>query len=66
MGASAKQRKLEGHRPVWTKLDLCRPKWTILVHFGLANAKIQFGIRSFSVPKWSFGPFWAILVQYSF
>ena len=23
------------------------PKWTILVHFGLANATIQFGIRSF-------------------
>ena len=21
------------------------PKWTILVHFGLTNAKIQFGIR---------------------
>ena len=33
--------------PKWTKMDLFRPKWTILVHFGLANAKIQFGIRSF-------------------
>ena len=36
--------------PKWTKIDLFRrngPKWTILVHFGLANAKIQFGIRSF-------------------
>ena len=33
------------------KMDLfrpfARPKWTILVHFGLANAKIRFGIRSF-------------------
>ena len=34
------------------------------VHFGLANAKIQFGIRSFW-PKWSFGPLWTILVQYT-
>ena len=49
-------------------MDLFRqngPKWTILVHFGLANAKIQFGIRPFW-PKWSFGPFWTILVQYIF
>ena len=36
-----------------------------MVHFGLANAKIRFGIRSFW-PKWSFGPFWTILVQYTF
>ena len=34
-------------RPKWTKMDLFRPKCTILVHFGLANTKIQFGIRSF-------------------
>ena len=27
--------------------------------------KIHFGIRSFW-PKWSFGPFWTILVQYTF
>ena len=33
--------------PQWPKTDLFRPKWTILVHFGPANAKIQFGIRSF-------------------
>ena len=33
--------------PKWTKVDLFRPKWTILVYFGLANAKIQFGIRPF-------------------
>ena len=26
--------------------DLNGPKWTILVHFGLVNAKIRFGIRS--------------------
>ena len=52
--------------PKWTKMDLFRPKWTnILVHFGLANAKIQFGIRPFR-PKWSFGPLWTILVQYTF
>ena len=29
--------------PKWTKVDLVWPKWTILVHFGLANAKIRFG-----------------------
>ena len=34
------------------------PKCSILVHFGLANAKIRFGIRSFW-PKWLFGPFWS-------
>ena len=33
--------------PKCTKIDLFRPKWTILVHFGPANAKIRFGIRSF-------------------
>ena len=44
--------------PKWTKMGFFRPKWTILVHFGLANAKIRFGIRSFW-PKWSFGPFWS-------
>ena len=47
--------------PKWTKMA----KWTKMVHFGLANAKIQFGIRPFC-PKWSFGPFWTILVQYTF
>ena len=36
-----------------------------MAHFGLANAKIQFGIRSFW-PKWSFWPFWTILVQCTF
>ena len=48
--------------PKWTSSGQNGPKWTILVHFGLANAKIQFGIRSFW-PKWSFGPFWTILVH---
>ena len=38
-------------RPRWTK-------WTILVHFGLANAKIQLGIRSFW-PKLAKWPFWS-------
>ena len=33
----------------------------ILVHFGFANAKIQFGIR----PKWSKMVVWTILVQYT-
>ena len=54
--------------PKWTKMALFRPngpKWTILVFFGLANAKIQFGIRSFW-PKWSFGAIWTILVQHTF
>ena len=27
--------------PKWTKMDLFRPTWIILVHFGLANAKIH-------------------------
>ena len=51
--------------PKWTSSGHSRPKWTILVHFGLANANIQFGIRSFW-PNWSFGPLWTILVQYTF
>ena len=49
--------------------DLSGPKWTSsgqngpnMVHFGLANAKIQFGIWAFR-PKWSFGPFWTILLS---
>ena len=33
-----------------------------MVHFGLANAKIQFGIRA----KWSTMVIWTILVQYTF
>ena len=41
-------------------IDLSTPKWTILVHFGLENTKIQFGIRPFW-PQWSLWPFWAIL-----
>ena len=45
--------------PKWTKMDQNRPKRTKMDHFGLANAKIQFGIRPFW-PKWSFGPFWTI------
>ena len=40
----------------WTSSGQNGPKWTILVHFGLANAKIRFEIRSFW-PKWS--PFWS-------
>ena len=38
-------------QPRWTTGEaehfLLRPKWTILVHFGLVSAKIWFGIRSF-------------------
>ena len=33
--------------PKWTKTDPFRPKWTILVDFGLSNAQIRLGIRSF-------------------
>ena len=33
--------------PKWTSSGQNGPIWTILVHFGLAKAKIQFGIRSF-------------------
>ena len=41
-----------------------QPKWTILVHFGLANAKTQFGIRPFDQDGRldHFGP----MVQYTF
>ena len=46
--------------PKWTKMDLGQngPKWTILVHFGLASAEFQFGIRPFWPKRW-FGPFWS-------
>ena len=40
---------MDQNGPLQAKMDK-------MVHFGLANAKIQFGIRSFG-PKWSFGPF---------
>ena len=46
-------------------MDLFMLKWTILVHFGLVNAKIRFGIRSLG-PKRSLAPFWTILVQHAF
>ena len=61
----ARVRLADLNGPKWTKIGQNGPKWTILVHFGLANAKIQFGIRPFR-PKWSFGPLWTILVQYTF
>ena len=61
----ARVRLADLNGPKWTSSGQNEPKWTILVHFGLANAKIQFGIRSFW-PKWSFGPFWTILVQFAF
>ena len=61
----ARVRLADLNGPKWTSSGQNGPKWTILVYFGLANAKIQFGIRSFW-PKWSFGPFWTILVQYTF
>ena len=51
--------------PKWTKIGQNGPFWSILVHFGLANTKIQFGIRPFR-PKWSKRPFWTISVQYTF
>ena len=31
----------------WTKMDLFRPKWTSLVHFGSVNATFRFGKMSF-------------------
>ena len=41
--------------PKWTKMDLFRPKWTILVHFGLVNAKIRFRVFLSKVgPIWHF------------
>ena len=61
----ARVRLADLNGPKWTSSGQNGPKWTVLVHFGLANAKIQFGTRSFW-PKWSFGPFWTILVQYTF
>ena len=61
----ARVRLADLNGPKWTSLGQNGPKWIILVHVGLSNAKIRFGIRSFG-PKWSFGPFWTILVQYTF
>ena len=52
--------------PRGTKMDLFRPKWSILVHFGLANAKMRLGIRSFWPNRSLLGPYWSILVQYIF
>ena len=43
----ARVRLADPNGPKWTSLGQSGPKWTILVHFGLANAKIRFGIRSF-------------------
>ena len=45
----ARVRLADLNGPKWTSLGQNGPKWTILVHFGLSNAKFQFGIRS----KWS-------------
>ena len=42
-----------------TQMDQNGPLQAKMDHFGLANAKIRFGIRS-CWPKWSFGPFWTI------
>ena len=43
----ARVRLADLNGPKWASCNQNGPKWTILVHFGLANAKIQFGIRSF-------------------
>ena len=43
----ARVRLADLNGPKWTSPGQNGPKWTILVHFGLANAKIQFGIRPF-------------------
>ena len=44
--------------PKWTKMDLFRPKWTILVHFGLANAKAPVR-KKVILTKMVVGPFWS-------
>ena len=41
----ARVRLADLNGPKWVSSGQNGPKWTILVHFGLANAKIQFGIR---------------------
>ena len=46
-------------------MDQNWPLQAKMVHFGLANAKVQFWKMPFW-PQWSFGPFWTILVQYTF
>ena len=46
-------------------MDQNGPLQAKMDHFGLASAKIQFEIKSLW-PKRSFGPFWAVLVQYTF
>ena len=43
----ARVRLADLNGPKWTSSGQNGPIWSILVHFGLANAKIQFGIRSF-------------------
>ena len=61
----ARVRLADLNGPKWSPSGQNGPKWTTLVHFGLANAKVRFGIRSVG-PKWTLGPFWTILVQYTF
>ena len=59
MSGVTNQSKVGG--PKWTKMDLIRPKWTILVHLGLMKAKIQFGLRSCcqNGQNDQFGPCWS-------
>ena len=48
-------------------MDPFRPKWTKTVHFGLANAKIQFGIRAKWTKTWSKCTILVkMMVQYTF
>ena len=43
----ARVRLADLNGPKWTSSNQNRPLHTKMDHFGLANAKIQFGIRSF-------------------
>ena len=47
LSGMARVRLADLNGPKWPSSGQNGPKWTILVHFGLANAKIWFGIRSF-------------------
>ena len=58
----ARVRLADLNGPKWTSLNQNEPKWTILVRFSLANAKIQFGIRTKMDQNGRldhFGPFWS-------
>ena len=51
---------MDQNGPLQAKMN---PKWTVLVHFGLANAKIPFGVSKMVLMTI---PVWTILVRHAF